>query len=107
MGSKRCLFCRRWFEPYAPQAKRQLICGAAACRRRLKRKLDRAWRRRSPLWRKGLQEKRRERRRVYMRRYRMTHPAYRAREAARMRAKRARARLVPHAPAGTVVTQER
>lgn len=107
MAKKPCLFCRRLFEPYAPAAKRQLICGAAACRRWLKRKLDRAWRRRKPEWGKGLLARRRERRRTYMRKYRAEHPAYRAREAARMRARRARAWLAPHSSMGTVVTQER
>ena len=27
MAKKRCLFCRGWFLPYAPQAERALICG--------------------------------------------------------------------------------
>lgn len=107
MASKCCLFCRRWFEPYAPQAKWQLICGAVTCRRKLKRKLDRAWRRRDPRWRVGLAAKRREGRRIYMRRYRAEHPAYRAREAARMRASRARVRLTPQSLVEAVVTQER
>ncbi len=107
MARKLCLFCGQWFEPYAPQAKRQLICGLTACRRRLKRTLDRAWRRRDPGWREALLDKRRAGRRVYMRRYRADHPAYRAREAARLRARRARARLTPPLLVGTVVTQER
>jgi hypothetical protein len=107
MARKLCLFCREWFEPYAPQAKRQKICGRTACRRKLKRTLDRAWRRRDPRWREGLLKKRREGRRIYMRRYRAEHPAYRAREAASMRARRARARLAPQLPVGAVVTQER
>lgn len=107
MASKCCLYCRRWFEPYAPQAKRQLLCGAAECRRKLKRMLDRAWRRRDSKWRAGLLAKRREGRRIYMRRYRAEHPAYRAREAVRMRARRARARSAAHSLVGAVVTQER
>jgi hypothetical protein len=51
--------------------------------------------------------RRREGRRLYMRRYRREHPAYRAREAARMRARRARAWLAPHSVVESVVTQER
>jgi len=58
MLRKRCLFCRHWFEPYAPMAKRQHSCDRVACRRKLKRTVDRAWRkRRSAAWRKELNRK--------------------------------------------------
>lgn len=94
MPSKRCLFCRRWFRPYAPMADRQRICGSLACRRKLKRSLDRAWRRRDPGWCKAIQAKRRAwaAARWYWRGYRRHHPVYRAREKARMRRKRVRDR---------------
>lgn len=78
---KRCLVCRGWFAPYPPQAARQQICGQPECKRKLKRRLDRAWRRRDPQWRKDLNAKRR----IwagnfpnYWRYYRGTHPAYAA-----------------------------
>ena len=90
MQKKRCLFCREWFEPYIPRAKIQKLCGASKCRRSLKRMLDRAWRRRDPQWRKNLQVQMRGWRRGYMRGYREDHPAYRAREAARMKRRRAK-----------------
>lgn len=89
MSKKRCLFCRRWFAPYVPMAKLQQVCAASECRRRFKRMLDRAWRRRDPQWSKDRRAQTRERRRIYMRRYRAEHPEYRAREAARMRRRRA------------------
>jgi len=85
MPKKRCLFCRLWFDPYLPMAKLQKICGASACRRKFKRMLDRAWRRRDPQWRQDLQVRMRGWRRVYMHGYRSGHPAYRARESARMK----------------------
>lgn len=88
MLRKRCLFCREWFEPYLPRAKLQQVCGAAECRRKLKRMLDRAWRRRDPQWSKERRARRRKRWRVYMWRYRADHPEYRAREVARIKRKR-------------------
>ena len=90
MPKKRCLFCREWFAPYIPRAAIQKICGASKCRRKLKRMLDRAWRRRDPQWRKDLQVHMLGWRRGYMRVYREDHPAYRAREAARMKRRRVR-----------------
>jgi hypothetical protein len=90
MPKKRCLFCREWFEPYIPRAAIQKLCGASKCRRKLKRMLDRAWRRRDPQWRKDLQTQMRGWRRGYMRGYRENHAAYRAREAARMKRRRLR-----------------
>lgn len=90
MPKKRCLFCREWFKPYIPRAAIQKLCGASKCRRKLKRMLDRAWRRRDPQWRKDLQVRMMGWRRGYMRVYRKDHPAYRAREAARMKRRRLR-----------------
>jgi len=91
MAKKRCLFCRRWFAPYIPMAKLQQVCVASECRRRFKRLLDWAWRRRDPQWSKERRARNRAVWRVYMRRYRSDHPKYRAREAARMKRRRARA----------------
>jgi hypothetical protein len=85
MAKKRCLFCRLWFEPYLPMAKLQQICGAAECRRKFKRMLDRAWRREDPQWSRERRRRRRDRWRVYMDHYRAGPPEYRAREAARMK----------------------
>lgn len=82
MLKKRCLFCREWFEPYIPRAAIQKICGASKCRGKLKRMLDRAWRRRDPQWSKERRVRRRGRWRVYMHGYRSDHPEYRARDAA-------------------------
>lgn len=90
MPKKRCLFCRRWFEPYIPMADIQRVCKASECRRQFKRMLDRAWRRRDPQWSKERRARCRTVWRVYMRRYRSGHPKYRAREAARMERGRAR-----------------
>jgi len=90
MARKRCLFCRRWFEPYLPMANIQQVCRGSDCRRKFKRMLDRAWRRRDPRWSKDRRAQRRGRWRVYMGRYRADHPEYRAREAARMKRRRAR-----------------
>jgi len=91
MAKKRCLFCREWFRPYAPQAGRQLICGKAKCKRKLKRMLDRAWRRRDPRWREVTQGKRRAwaAARRYWATYRAGKPIYREREKARMKRNRA------------------
>ena len=69
--------------------------------------LDRAWRRRDPQWRQWLLVKRRPGRRIYMRGYRAEQPAYRARDAVRRRAGRARDRLRLHSPGEAAVTQER
>ena len=91
MPEKRCLFCRRWFAPYIPMAKLQQVCAASECRREFKRMLDRAWRRRDPQWSKERRARNRAVWRVYMRRYRVDHPKYQAREAARMKRRRARA----------------
>ena len=82
MPKKRCLFCRKWFAPYIPRAKIQQICGASECRRKLKRLLDRSWRRRDPQWSKERRVRRRGRWRVYMHGYRSDHPEYRAQDAA-------------------------
>lgn len=59
MLKKRCLFCLEWFEPYIPRAAIQKIFGASKCRRKLKRMLDRAWRRRDPQWSKERRVRRR------------------------------------------------
>ena len=93
MAQKRCLFCRQWYEPYPPQAPRQQICGRLGCKRKLKRTLDRAWRRRDPQWRKDQNVKVRAwaARRNYWPRYRRDHPGYRQREKARMRRRRGKA----------------
>lgn len=93
MAQKRCLFCRKWYEPYPAQAQRQQICGRMGCKRKLKRTLDRAWRRRDPQWRKDQKVKARAwaARRNYWPRYRRGHPGYREREIARMRRCRAKA----------------
>lgn len=90
--AKRCLFCRRWFQAYPPMAARQHICGDLLCRRKLKRSLDRAWRRRDPRWCKAIQDKRRlwAAARKYWRRYRKNNPPYRERERVRMRRRRKR-----------------
>ncbi len=92
MPKKRCLFCRQWFEPYLPMAKLQRVCGTSKCRRRFKRMLERARHRRHPQRRKERRAWRRKARRVYMRRYRAGHPEYRAREAARIKRRRASVR---------------
>jgi hypothetical protein len=79
MKQKRCLLCRAWFDPYPPQAARQKICGLLKCKRQLKRRTDRAWRRRDPQWRKDLNAKHRIWARNfpnYWRYYRGAHPAY-------------------------------
>jgi hypothetical protein len=104
--AKRCIYCRQWYRPYLPMKHRQKMCGALSCRRKLKRSLDRAWRRSDPQWRKDLLAKRRESRKVYMRKYRAERPAYRAREAARLRTRRQRACWAPHSLSASVVTQE-
>ena len=82
MARKRCLFCRAWFVPYTPQAARQQICGKPACKRKLKRTLDRSWRNRNPLWRRRRQERVRAwaARRGYWPWYRRGHRAYVARD---------------------------
>jgi|SRR5208282_3498466 len=82
MAKKRCLFCREWFLPYAPAAERALICGEIRCKRKLKRMLDRAWRRRNPKWCWEWQAWKRAwaARRRYYPWYRQTHPAYVARD---------------------------
>lgn len=92
MAKKRCLFCRRWFEPYPAQAQRQRVCGRVGCKRKLKRTLDRAWRRSDPQWRKDQNAKVRAwaARRKYWPRYRKEHPGYREREIARMCRRRAK-----------------
>ncbi len=84
---KRCLFCREWFEPYAPMAGRQRTCKSAECRRKLKRLLEAALQRRRPAsW--SMEHKRwfREWAKTYpcyWQRYRKTHPEYVARDNAR------------------------
>ena len=90
MSKKRCLFCRQWYEPYPSQAARQLVCGRLRCKRKLKRTLDRAWRRQDPRWRKDQNAKVRAwaARRKYWSWYRGGHPAYRDREIVRMRRRR-------------------
>ena len=87
MASKLCLFCRQFFEPYAPMARRQRVCKRAECRRRLKRLLEAALLgRRRASWR---QERRRWMREwaknypCYWQHYRKTHPPYVARDNAR------------------------
>lgn len=92
MAQKRCLFCRQWFEPYLPMAKLQRICVASKCRRRFKRMLERARHRRHPQRRKERRARRRKAWRVYMHRYRVSHPKYRAREVARIQRRRASVR---------------
>lgn len=80
MAKKLCLFCPKIFEPYAPLARRQRVCGARECRRRLKRQLEaEILRRRGVRWRVG----RNRWMRIwakgypdYWRRYREGHPAY-------------------------------
>lgn len=93
MAKKRCLFCPRVFEPYAPLANRQLVCGGAACRYKLKLLLNRAWKgRRSARWRDETNRRLRawaEAYPYYWRRYRKKHRAYRVRDNAR-RARRLR-----------------
>ena len=93
MAQKRCLYCRQWYEPYPAQAQRQQVCGRIECKRKLKRTLDRAWRRRDARWRQDHNAKVRAwaARRNYWPKYRSDHPGYRAREVARMRRRRAKA----------------
>ena len=94
MPRKRCLFCRQWFEPYLPMAKLQRVCRAGECRKKFKRLLDRAWRRRDPGWSRGRRARRRVQWRVYMGGYRVDHPEYRARDAARRRRQRRKTGVV-------------
>lgn len=102
MPKKRCLFCPRTFEPYAPLARRQRVCGNRECRRRLKRQLEaERLRRRDAQWR----EKRNERVRAwaqayprYWRRYREEHPDYVWRDNSRRVCARRRSRGVSAKP---------
>lgn len=102
MPRKRCLFCSRPFEPYAPLAWRQRVCGNRECRRRLKRQLEAEMlRRRDAQWR----EKRNERVRAwaqayprYWRRYREGHPDYVRRDNSRRVCARRRRRGVSAKP---------
>ena len=83
MAKKRCLFCQRWFNPYAPQAKRQQICGRPDCKRKLKRTLDRRWRRSKPGWREKINASLRAWAKAYPRYwhcYREKHRGYVARD---------------------------
>lgn len=95
MAQKQCSFCRHWFRPYAPQAGRQQICGGVACKRKLKRTLDRAWRARNPRWRNERQQRIREWAALcrYWPRYRSEHPAYVARDGERRKRAMRRQRL--------------
>jgi hypothetical protein len=87
MASKRCLFCRQLFEPYAPMAGRQRVCKSAECRRKLKRLLEAALLRRRPAsWSKERNHWLREWAKTYPRywqHYRRAHPAYVMRDNAR------------------------
>jgi hypothetical protein len=93
MAKKRCLFCPRWFEPYAPLATRQLVCRRAGCRYKLKLLLNRAWKgRRNAQWRKDVNRRLRAWAKeypYYWQCYRKKHLAYVARDNAR-RARRSR-----------------
>ncbi len=80
VASKRCLFCRDWFEPYLPMAARQRVCKSAECRRELKRLLEAALlARRSGAWRSERNRWVREWAKAfphYWRHYRKTHRRY-------------------------------
>ncbi len=88
---KRCLYCKSWYVPYARQGKRQKTCGEAACRRKHKRALDRAWRAADPGWSVDRRCKVRDwaGSTGYWRQWRRGNPKYQAREARRMRRNRA------------------
>lgn len=95
MGTKRCLFCRRRFELYAPQGERQVVCEQSKCRRKLKQARQRKWRRRrTAQWRQARNRSVRQWARAYpryWRKYRGKHPAYVRRDnSRRVRARRCR-----------------
>ena len=87
MTKKRCLFCPRRVEPYAPQARRQRVCKEEECRYKLKLALNRAWRRkRNAQWRQEVNRQVRVWAQTYpryWRAYRKSHPRYVARDNAR------------------------
>ena len=99
MAAFRCPYCGRFFRP-DPRKRGlspQRTCGGKACRRKNERRRWREWIRRNPGWAAGRRPKVRVWSKVYpdyWRRYRAKHAAYREREAARMRRKRAGLRRV-------------
>lgn len=83
MTKKRCLFCRQWFKPYAPQARRQLVCARTQCHYRLKLRLNKAWKQsRNAAWREKANRQLRAwaGKKKYWPWYRREHPAYTARD---------------------------
>jgi hypothetical protein len=85
MASELCLFCRRRFAIYAPQAGRQRTCKRETCRYRLRLLLNRAWRARkrghNASWREAVNRRLREWARDYPRywqAYRQNHSRYAA-----------------------------
>ena len=87
MVKKRCLFCPRWFEPYAPLANRQRVCRRTKCRYKLKLLLNSSWKRsRNAQWRGRVNRRLRGWAKAYPRYWRhvrKTHPGYVALDNAR------------------------
>ena len=94
MVHKRCLYCGRWYVPYARMATRQKCCGRAVCHRKHQRVMDRAWRQRDPAWQLARQAKVRVWAAAchYWLRYRAQHPGYVARDRRQSRARMRRRR---------------
>lgn len=97
VASKRCLNCRRRFQPDPRAARQQRACAREPCRRARRRLKLRSWRKRHPgsaapspakvrAWAAAYPD--------YWRQWRAKHPGYREREKRRLRAKRRRGRRV-------------
>ena len=92
MPKKRCIICGTWYTPHPRTAKTQKTCSNPACRQERKRRYDRRWRQNNPDWSAGRHWKVRAWNAgypKYWRKYRGSHPEYRARERERMRKNRA------------------
>jgi hypothetical protein len=93
----RCRVCQRRFRADRRLGRRQVTCGAAACRAKRKQSTSRRWRAKNPEYERARQDKERlepRSRKKDRRRYRKSHPEYveRNREYVRRFRERQRAR---------------
>ena len=82
---KRCLVCRRWFEPRA-QTPGQKTCSRSACQKSRHRNICAAWRQKNPTYDRSRSGKKRVWAKAfpdYWQRYRADHPDYCKRDNAR------------------------
>jgi hypothetical protein len=99
-SDKVCHICQQHFVPHPSLKARQKTCGAAPCRKELKRRIDKAWRERNPDYFKGrydtVLKAWHAEHPYYKKQYRQEHPEYRRKNALYLKEYRQKQSRVRH-----------